>query len=104
MGLLQAIERLLGRRSHRPTTSVWTAGSRIPDGAVDLARATRAMIRDPVELEPPGPELTGLSTDDVDPETGKRYPDYFARRKAREEDRHAAKENRIVGTFDNWKP
>jgi hypothetical protein len=41
--------------------------------------------RDPVEFEPPGPNLTGLMSNDIDMTTGQPYPDYLQRRRQRAE-------------------
>jgi hypothetical protein len=56
-----------------------------------LERLSRESFRVPVESEPTIP-LAGITTADIDPETGKCFPDYLERRRAR-----AATENEPRG-------
>ena len=92
---LRILETLTGRKSTRPGISASIgAGSSLGE-ARNLAQLTRMLTRDPVELEPPGPKLKGITTDDINPATGRAYPGYKARRQKRRE----AEENREPRAF-----
>ena len=45
-----------------------------------LAKLSKILTRTPPEVVPPTPFTVGPLTDDIDPETGKLYPDYLERR------------------------
>jgi hypothetical protein len=81
--LLSTIERLFGKTSERPRMRV--SGDRIPADAADLATLTRMLTREPVKLEPTIPIKGSLTTDDIDKETGRSYPDCLERRARRAE-------------------
>jgi hypothetical protein len=53
------------------------------DPGAGLAAESRDATRGPIEFAPPGPKLTGLTTNDIDMDTGKPYPDYLERRRQR---------------------
>ena len=63
-----------GRRGRGPTPA-----------KSELETLSRISTRRAVEFEPPGPRLQILLTDDIDPGTGKLYPDFQERRKRRRE-------------------
>jgi hypothetical protein len=101
MKFLKMLEELVGKRSQRSTMDVWTENKQPRIGELrGLAKLTRAMTRDPVELEEPGKKLKTLMHSDIDPNTGKAYKDYKERRRKR---REANKEPSCAGTYDNWK-
>lgn len=100
MGLLRALERILGTSKH-PSTRISTAAARFPDDAAMLAETSKAMTREHVELQPRGPAATGLTTDDVNADTGRLYDDYLARRALREAGRRAARDNTAGGVVDH---
>ena len=73
MRFIDLLGRLLGRTSKR-----------IPPPASDLEELSRVLTAGPpVETYGPGPRLTGISSDDIDKDTGRIYPDYMARRQTR---------------------
>jgi hypothetical protein len=74
MSFLKRLEQLVGRRALR-----------VSPPASEMEELSRAMTREPVELEPPVPKLRGLTTNDVDMTTGQPYPDYLERRRLRAE-------------------
>ncbi len=49
----------------------------------EMEKMSRMATRQPVKFEPPGERFKIIMTNDVDPRTGKLYPDYEARRAAR---------------------
>jgi len=98
---IRVLEALTGRKSTRPGISASIGAGSSLGKARNLAQLTRMLTRDPVELEPPGPELRILLTDDIDPRTGKAYPDYMERRKRRREEEEAGKRDRCFGTVDH---
>ena len=75
MRFIDVLGRLLGR-----------ASKQVPPPKSDLEQLSRALTAGPpVETYGPGPRLTGISSDDIDKDTGRIYPDYMARRQARAE-------------------
>jgi hypothetical protein len=57
-----------------------------PGELLDLATKSRQSTRDPVVLVRAGQRLRGgVTHQDVDPATGKFYPDYLERRRSRDE-------------------
>jgi len=74
------LEKVTGKRIERAIVDALTKG-RVNLGELQgLARLTQAVTRDPVKLEPPGDKLEILTSNDIDPSTGKPYPDYLERR------------------------
>jgi len=72
MRFIDLLGRLLGR-----------ASKQVPPPKSDLEQLSRVLTRTPVEASSPGPRLTGLTSDDIDKDTGRIYPDYMARRQTR---------------------
>jgi hypothetical protein len=55
-----------------------------PGDRVEIAARTREVLYKPAETAPPGRPFVGITTDDIDPRTGRLYPDYMERRAERE--------------------
>lgn len=70
-------------------------GGRRLDGVVD---------RPAVKFEPPGAVLRGLTSDDIDPDTGRAYPDYLERRLKRQAELKAQDENQVAGLLGDVRP
>jgi arginase family enzyme len=70
--VLAIFERVIGKRSRH---------SAPPSSG--LAALSRRSTSDPVVFEPQGPKLRMILVDDIDPETGRVFPDYLERREAR---------------------
>lgn len=94
------LQRLLGEIK-AASVSASVPGDRVPPDIVGLAEFSRKATRSDPELAPPGPALTGLTHEDVDPNTGGIYPDYVERRRQREAARAGAKEGRLVGVVNH---
>ena len=85
---LKFLERFTGRKSQRPTMDAYTRSKNADLNELeDLAVRSRLTFREPVKFEPPGPKSKMLLLDDINPETGKPYPDYLERRRKRREAR-----------------
>jgi len=81
---LKLLERMTGRKSQRSTMDASTMSNDSDlDDLQDLAMRTYLALREPIKFEPPGPKLKILLTDDINPKTGKAYPDYLERRERR---------------------
>lgn len=65
-----------------------------------LAKTQEALPASGMVLEP-GRELHGITTDDVDPRTGRIFPDFLARRNEREAKRKAQAES-APASIVNW--
>lgn len=100
MDLLSVLGRLLGVPVRRPSTRIATAAARLPEEAEELAGTSRAMTREPAEPAPRGRALAGITTDDLDPATGRLHPDYLERRARREAGRKAKDEDMVAGVVD----
>jgi hypothetical protein len=85
MNFLSRLEKILGRKSRRPTTDAVIPEPGNLVEVRDMAAMSRRSTRDPIELAPPGPRLTHLTTDDLDKTTGQLYPDFLERRRQRAE-------------------
>ena len=73
MRFIDLLGRLLGR-----------ASKQVPPPKSDLEQLSRVLTAGPpAGTYGPGPRLAGIGTDDIDKETGRVYPDYMARRRAR---------------------
>ena len=69
-----------------------------------MAALSRISTRDEVRLEPPGLDVTGITTDDIDSATGRVFPDYLERRRRREEERAGDKDEGVAfDVYENWK-
>jgi hypothetical protein len=92
---LRVIQRL-GHRIERPDMSA--AGPIQPDEVGFFAALTRRTFRQEPETYTGGKKLTVIMTTDIDPNTGKVFPDYLERRrKAREQE---GPEGSCAGVFD----
>jgi hypothetical protein len=60
-----------------------------------MERMSRLATRQPIEFEPPGPKIEILTTNDINPDTGRLYPDYKERRALRR-----AKESETLGDLN----
>lgn len=85
MKFLNILEKIVGKKSTRSTMNAY--GSDDIDDLKDLAARTYSAFRESIKFEPPGPKSKILMTDDIDPKTGKPYPDYMERRRKRREAR-----------------
>lgn len=99
MSLKTMLEKLVGHKIRRVPMRVSTEADHWAPGVDTLARTTRAMLRDPVKLEP-GEPLVGIALEDVDPDTGKVYPDFMERRRLREEARKGTGKGIYAGTVN----
>jgi hypothetical protein len=73
MRFSDVLGRLLGR-----------ASKQVPPPKSDLEQLSRVLTAGPpAETYGPGPRLTGITSDDIDKDTGRIYPDYMARRATR---------------------
>ena len=77
---LKVLERITGRKSIRPGVDAVTTGKTWLSELRQLARRSRQATRKPVELIP-GKKIEVFMTGDINPDTGKLYPDYKERRK-----------------------
>ena len=85
---LAALERLTGRRARHETPSASIPPGTAPYELEGFVRMTRKATRDPIELIPGKPHGVIMHSD-IDPATGRVYPDFEARRRAR----HAKEDN-----------
>ena len=89
MRFLQLLEQMVGKRSERHRQSA-AAGPGISRTELSfMGRLTRLLTRDPVELVQGGKKIEILLHSDIDPKTGKAYPDYKKRREARKAEESA---------------
>lgn len=69
-----------------------------------FAILSRLSTRTPIEFAPPGPPISGVTSDDIDKDTGRPYPDYLERRRRRDEARTADDgEGQAFGAYERWK-
>jgi hypothetical protein len=103
MNMRSIFKQLIGAGSGRqdPSSAI-VPGDRIPGDLAGLARMSQSAIRDGILFEPTIP-LNGFCTDDIDKETGRLYPDFLERRKARRE-AEANPEPRLCGVYENCHP
>jgi hypothetical protein len=79
------LELVTGRRIRRPVISVSSKEPLSSDEIGFFARWLKRSMYADVETYGGGKKLTGIMTRDIDPLTGKLYPDYLERRKRRKE-------------------
>lgn len=79
------LERMVGRTISERNAAQRTAGAASRQDLVDVAKRTLHSTREPIKMEPPGRRLTAITTEDIDPATGKVYLDYAERRKRRQQ-------------------
>ena len=80
---LKILERFTGRKSQRPAMDA--SGSGDLGELKGLGWRTRRTFRHKVKMEPPGKKLKSLMVEDIDPKTGRAYPDHEERRKKKKE-------------------
>ena len=83
---LKILERFTGRKSQRPAMDA--SGSGDLGELKGLGWRTRRTFRRKIKMEPPGKKLEILMMEDIDPKTGKAYPDYKERRQKKKEAGH----------------
>jgi hypothetical protein len=83
MKFIEILERIIGKRSERPSMTVIHDGKISGDELLGLAELTRLTFREEPETYTGGQKLNIITTQDVNPKTGKLYPDYLERRAAR---------------------
>ena len=85
MTFLEILERVVGRRSQRSTIDTWTQGKTSLEELSGLARLTRSVFRQPPDVISEKKKSNCLMTSDVNPDSGKVYPDYLERRRKAKE-------------------
>jgi hypothetical protein len=100
MNFLRILERIVGRKSQRPTISAVTSGKTPPGGLRNMAMLSRLTFREPPEYYSGGKKLTVITTSDINPRTGKVFEDYEARRRKRREEEETHRANRCFGAID----
>ena len=95
------LKSITGKRIERATMDA-SSGNRQagPEELQALARLSRAATREPIKMEP-GKKVEIIMHSDIDPETGRVYSDYLARRKKRREEEG---ENLEWLSNHNWRP
>jgi hypothetical protein len=83
LNFIDILERVTGKKVERHSVSVIHDDKTPIEELRWFARFTRFVTRRPIKLEPPGPKIEILTTNDIDPDTGRVYPDYKERRAAR---------------------
>jgi hypothetical protein len=89
MSIKSRFYKALGLKPRRLEPIVKNDPGRDPDELVEIAAVTREALYKPAQPAEPGRPLIGISTDDIDPRTGRLYPDYMERRAEREAKREA---------------
>lgn len=93
MNIRDRFFRALGLEPRRPEPVVKNEPGTDPDDVAAAAGRTGKALREPDPPLEPSRELRGgMTTDDIDRDTGRPYPDYLTRRVEREAARHAAAE------------
>jgi hypothetical protein len=83
MRFIEILERLIGQKSQGPRIGAVHDG-RVSAGELHgLAKLSRLIFWKEPETYSGGEKLTVIMTTDIDPNTGKVYPDYLERRAAR---------------------
>jgi|GEM_PF-2011013 len=85
MTFLEILERVVGRRSQRSTVDVWTEGKSSLEELGGLAKLTQAVFRQPVDVLSKKKTLNILMMSDINPDSGKVWPDYLERRRKAKE-------------------
>lgn len=94
------LEMMAGRTISERNAVRGTTGAASARDLVDIARRTLLSTRKPIKLQPPGRRLTAITTEDIDPNTGKLFPDYLARREARQRKENEPKLIYSIGDDD----
>jgi C4-type Zn-finger protein len=100
MKFLQILEAIIGKRSHRPTMSASTTGRVSRKELHGMAKLSRWTFRQEPETYSGGKKLTVIMTSDVDPNSGKVFKDFEARRQKLQEEEENRESNRSFGAID----
>ena len=83
MRFIEILERLVGKKSQGPRIGAVHDGRVSPGELHGLAKLSRLVFWKEPEIYTGGQKLTVITTQDVNPATGKVFPDYLERRAAR---------------------